>query len=931
MRRERQQRIQDLRQRQRLLREKVSFLENQAIVLGASAPFALVHDKDQAEKELRVVEAELDQILASPIGDSNPYVGLCTFEEKDAPLFFGREALVAELVEKVRQWPFLAVMGPSGSGKSSVVRAGLIPELKSGALTGSEGWLYATLKPGARPLDALAVALARLKPGEGAEAVLSMRRLLAEDERGLLLAADLLLGEREKGRLVLVVDQAEELITLAPAGQSAGAANEQDQSGLFIRHLLAASAADQTPVCVIVTLRADFLGRVAEHPDLARWIADHDVIVSAMSAVELREAICQPAADAVGELEEGLADELVEQVAGKPGALPLLEDTLLALWKARTPDNVMTWDAYRKMGRVEGALAARAEAILAERYSPEQQRELRRLLPMLVQPGEGAADSRRRTPLDDLTPAGRSPHEVLVLLKPLADERLLTMGRDDASGKETAEVSHEALIRAWPTLAKWINEDRELLRLQIQLAEAAGEWQAGGFDRSYLYRGSKLEAAKDRLAPVWTSLNELNQAFLIHSIVEEGREMGPWLVEYANPRKLLDIAGEYLASPAPEDRIRGIDVLRWGADDSGEEVRKLLLATVRSDAAEPVRLHAAEVLGQIDLAWFAQAASTGGGTKEEQDHLLSGLGHVRNQPETGQRLLTLLPDRWRSRVGRRAEIQLARQNQALLALVFAVTYGVGIFVDQIVNAANALITLISQFLPEKAALAAVQWLPRLGFPLGSLAVALVIAIGFYALLRAHIDRRPVRRLHCLLISLAVLLGTEAIELLPRLLREASQLLPSTPGLPNDSIANAFAELPLCMRVGIGLDEASYLVGKLITLMVLALLIRRMSRGPVRSRTLLSYSFFTTFVAMSLGRWVFGLGPQFLMRYIPALSECGLGSFRLLPEGVYVAVLLVTHTAALFAILSLSFGLLKRLFSESYPQIKLLDGMQPAPG
>ncbi len=928
MRRERQQRIQDLREKQRLLREKLSFLENQAIVLGASAPFSLVHDKDQAEKELRAVEAELDQVLAPPTSESNPYVGLCTFEEKDARLFFGREALVAELVDKVRQWPFLAVMGPSGSGKSSVVRAGLIPELKAGALPGSESWLYTTLKPGVRPLDALAVALARLKTGDSAEAVLSMRRLLAEEERGLLLAADLLLGEREKGRLVLVVDQAEELVTLAPAGQPAGAANEQDQSGPFIRHLLTASAAGQTPVCVIITLRADFLGRVAEYPDLARRIADYDVIVSAMSEAELRDAICQPAAGAGGELEEGLADELAEQVAGKPGALPLLEDTLLALWKARTADNVMTWDAYRTMGRVEGALAARAEAILSERYSSEQQLELRRLLPMLVQPGEGAADSRRRTPLDDLTPAGRSPYEVFALLKPLVDERLLTMGHDDASGKETAEVSHEALIKAWPTLAKWIDEDRDLLRLQRQLAEAAGEWQSGGFDRSYLYRGSKLDTAKDRLAPVWTSLNELNQAFLIHSIVEEGREMGPWLVEYANPRKLLDIAGEYLESPAPEDRIRAIDVLRRAFADCGDDVRKLLLATVRSDAAEPVRLHAAGVLGQIDLAWFAQAATSGGGTKEEQERLLSGLGHVRNQPEAGYRLLTLLPDRWRSRVGRRAAVQLARRNQEVLALVFAVTFGVGIAVDQIVNATNAFRGLVTQFLSNDAAMAVERWLPRLGYPLGSLAVALVIAIGFYALLRAHIDRRPLSRIHCLLIGLAVLFITEAIELLPRLLSRVTQLLPPTPGV-FENATSLFSNLSLCMRLSLGISEVSYLVGKFITLVALALLVRRMSRGPVRSRTLLLYSLITTFVAMSLGRWIFGMGPQFLMSLSPALSECGLGPFDPLPEAFYVAVLVLAHTAALFAILSMSFWLLNRLFGESYPQVKLLNGVQPA--
>ena len=525
MRREQRQRVRELRQQRELLLNKLGYLDGQIAIKGVDAPFELVHERKQVEEELKKVEAEWDALREAPAADFNPYVGLRTFEEKDADLFFGRDALTAELVDKVRQWPFLAVMGPSGSGKSSVVRAGLLPELKGGALPGSEGWLYAIFKPGGRPLDALAVALAQLKGGDSAEAVLSMRRLLAEDERGLLLAADLLLGQAGNRRLVLVVDQAEELVTLAPADKDARATHEAGQSIPFVRQLLAAVAAVQTPVCLIITLRADFLHRVAEYPELARWIADHDVIVSAMTPEELGSAIYDPALEVGGEFEAGLAEELVEQVAGKPGALPLLEYTLSKLWEQRDGEGAMTWAAYKAMGGVEGALAARADAILHEKYGEDEREQLRHLLLKLIQPGEGALDSRRRALLDDLTPAGHTPDEVQALLKPLVDERLLTTGRDPATGGETAEVSHEALIRAWPTLREWIENGREDLRFQLQVEEAAREWEASKASEDFLWGGLRLDTAEAWLARAAPQLSGRENLFLAASrIAAEQRE-----------------------------------------------------------------------------------------------------------------------------------------------------------------------------------------------------------------------------------------------------------------------------------------------------------------------------------------------------------------------------------------------------------------------
>ena len=280
-------------------------------------------------------------------------------------------------------------------------------------------------------------------------------------------------------RLVLVVDQCEELWTLAPTVPDQRDAWIAQQQRPLIQLLLTAVASTDSPLLLVLTMRADFLHRAAEYPALARAIGDHDLIVSPMEADELRAAIVEPARLRGASFEPGLVEVLGAQVQGRPGALPLLEYSLLELWKRRN-GAMLTWEAYQQIGGVEGALAARADQIIAEHYQPEQREALRQALLRLVQPGEGVADTRRRVPLSDLAPEAGSVAEVQALLKPLTDERLLTSGRDEQTRLETVEVTHEALIRAWPTLGRWLGEARADLRVQLQLEEAAKEWQASG-------------------------------------------------------------------------------------------------------------------------------------------------------------------------------------------------------------------------------------------------------------------------------------------------------------------------------------------------------------------------------------------------------------------------------------------------------------------
>jgi hypothetical protein len=461
---------------------------------------------EDIDNQLAQVQQALHQKRSTPADTRSPYVGLLTFQEDDSTFFFGRDALIGELLDKVERSSFLAVLGSSGSGKRSVVRAGLVPALKRGALPGSDQWHYLPpLKPSANPINTLAAILAAAHEGRLGD-ITAIRKALLQDDDALLLMAEGLLTGRDTARLVVVVNQAEELWTLAPSDTTAQAA--------FIQRLLTAARSPDRRVLIILTMRADFLHRAIEHHDLAHWMGEHDVMVSPQLPDELRTAITRPAELVGGGFEHGLVDALVEQTIGRPGALPLLEYTLLELWKTRTSDGTMTWDTFKSLGGVEGGLARRADTILTKKYTLDQQTELRALLLRLVQPGEGASDTRRRVRMHDLVAVGGTVEEVRTLLKPLADERLITTGYDPASQEETVEVLHEALIRAWPTFGSWISAARTDLRFQIQLEEATKEWVANNEDADFLWSGLRLANAEAWLNRVRPRLNMNDQRFL---------------------------------------------------------------------------------------------------------------------------------------------------------------------------------------------------------------------------------------------------------------------------------------------------------------------------------------------------------------------------------------------------------------------------------
>jgi WD40 repeat protein/class 3 adenylate cyclase len=446
------------------------------------------------------VEGEVDlepQPELPPADMPCPYKGLAAFEADDAQFFFGREELVAELTAWLAGTRFLAVVGPSGSGKSSLVRAGLLPAIWADTLPGSEDWQTLVITPGAHPLEELAVRISLLN-GFTPDQVL---RGLEDDPRALdLIVKHLLADQPEDVRLLLVVDQFEEVFALC---------RDEAERRAFIETLLHAVDAENSRVVVVPTIRADFYGRCAEYPDLAAKLQEN-VLVGPMAADELRQAVELPAAVVGLRLEPGLVDTILDDVAGEPGALPLMSHALVETWERRR-GRTLTLAGYAASGGVAGAIAQTADSVYAG-LEPEDQALARHIFLRLTELGEeGTQDTRRRVAPGELVRSAEEARAVGSLLRTLADARLVTTGED------SVEVAHEALIREWPALRGWLEDDREGLRIHRHLTDSAQEWQRLGREPGELYRGARLAAAGEWAEAYGEALNPLEWEFLAAS------------------------------------------------------------------------------------------------------------------------------------------------------------------------------------------------------------------------------------------------------------------------------------------------------------------------------------------------------------------------------------------------------------------------------
>jgi len=403
-----------------------------------------------------------------------PYVGLASFQPEDCEWFFGRERLTDDLVRRVRAQRFLAVFGASGSGKSSLLRAGLLARIRAETAASGAPWPTVLMTPGPHPLDECAVSLAAVGGGSAP----ALRKELAEDARALHLAVLQTLAEHPADAdLLLVVDQFEEVFTLC--------ADEAERARV-IDALLAAVHAPNSRTRVVLGVRADFYARCSQHPGLVEALRDAQVPVGPMTTDELRRAITQPAVRAGCVVEGALLARVIGDAGGQANALPLVSHALRETWRRRR-GNTLTLAGYEAAGGIRHALSRTAEAVHTG-LTAEQQRLARGVFLRLVALGDGTGDTKRRVHRDDL---GAGHPDVDAVLDALARARLVTLDAD------TVEITHEALLDAWPRLRRWRDEDRADLLTYQRLAEAARIWERENRDPHLLYQGSRLAAATE--------------------------------------------------------------------------------------------------------------------------------------------------------------------------------------------------------------------------------------------------------------------------------------------------------------------------------------------------------------------------------------------------------------------------------------------------
>ncbi|MFJ7212969.1 NACHT and WD repeat domain-containing protein [Amycolatopsis sp. NPDC098790] len=434
---------------------------------------------------------------AGPADGEAPYLGLAAFQAKDADRFFGRRRLVEELLDRLSHKRFVAVFGASGAGKSSVLRAGLVPRLRAGA----DSRLVLVQTPGARPLEKCAARLAALTGDTAAR----VHQDLTEDPSTLHRLVDrALAGRGADAELVLVVDQFEEVFTPGK--------DDTEHAG-FLDALVAAAGTRNSRCRVVAGVRSDFYAHCTAHPGLVEAMRDAQVVVGPMSAEELTEAVTRPAALAGYQVESALLATLVAQAGNRAGMLPLLSHALFETWRRRR-GFVLGLAGFEAAGGIDGALAQTAEAVFAE-LAPAQQDVARRLFLRLTAFGDGTQDTKRRVSRDELDPADA---DLAVVLDALAAARLLVLDRD------SVEIAHEALIRCWPRLRDWLSEDRDGRRVHRQLTDATGIWESVDRDPGALYRGTRLAVARDWAAGDESVLTARERAFLAAGVAAETAE-----------------------------------------------------------------------------------------------------------------------------------------------------------------------------------------------------------------------------------------------------------------------------------------------------------------------------------------------------------------------------------------------------------------------
>jgi DNA-binding SARP family transcriptional activator/WD40 repeat protein len=429
-----------------------------------------------------VVGSVLQRIRADRPRRSNPYVGLRAFDEPDADRFFGRETLIEEMHSRVssrgRSARLVLVAGGSGSGKSSVVRAGLLPRIRRDHGT---AWLVSVMVPGALPFRNLELALGRVSTAQAGDLAWNL------DLGSSALAATAALITPPQARLLLVVDQLEELFSLC----------HEEERDRFLDAVTEAVTAQDGRLHVVATLRADYFDRPLDHPGFGSLMRNAVLPIPAMTPAELEAAVTGPAASGL-ELEPGLPADLVSAVTSQPAALPALQFTLYQL--AERGGTRLTRGDLTAMGGVAGAIGNRAEELFSGLNEHDQDLMRRMLERLIIVEASGEVARRRATRTDLVALADAETGSAETLLETWIQARLLVADRRPDTREPTVEIAHEAVLRQWPRLSHWIDTDRERLLALAQLQQAASTWVELDRDRGALLRGARLERALEATA-----------------------------------------------------------------------------------------------------------------------------------------------------------------------------------------------------------------------------------------------------------------------------------------------------------------------------------------------------------------------------------------------------------------------------------------------
>ncbi|MEC4896043.1 MAG: caspase family protein [Oscillatoria sp. PMC 1051.18] len=494
------------------LNQNITGTTQRPVFSNSGEPINLTHTW---EVETQTTESTSDEAIC-------PYKGLQYFDcnQEDPKYFYGRNQLTDQLLDHLRQNNFLAILGASGSGKSSVLRAGLIHQLQRGQkLAGSQQWEIHLMIPGEKPLESLALALVdpNLPKLDRAAELSKVEGLLQAGSDGFRR----LIQISDAPSVVLVIDQFEEVFTLC---------KDADERKQFFECVLPAVTALGDKFRLIIAMRADFLGKCveAEYSGLAKKIQKNLVTVTPMNEEELREAITKPAERVKLQVEPELVDQMVKDVADSPGSLPLLQDSLRELWQRREK-NCLQLATYINLGRIEGSLNKRATKVY-QSLAEAEQLAAKHIFLNLTHLGEGTADTRRRVLQENLVTSQHPENLISSVVQKLAEERLIVTSELVAKGgndsKAIVDVAHEALIRRWEKLRSWLDECREHLLFKRKIEAAAAEWSNHKQEPDYLWQGKRLQDARKfvKQQGVRFPLSQTAEIFVQRSVRQQVRD-----------------------------------------------------------------------------------------------------------------------------------------------------------------------------------------------------------------------------------------------------------------------------------------------------------------------------------------------------------------------------------------------------------------------